>query len=110
LKAKKSIGRRGCECCNPLHEISPTIARAHKVLQRVAATLTIKNAAYGDSAANPLRIFSSADSVEQIKVRIDDKLRRVARGTAFAGEDTLLDLIGYLAILAAIRKEPRWNE
>jgi len=60
--------------------------------------LLAKNAAYGDSALNPVRIFSRADPVEQIRVRIDDKLSRMARGAA-AGEDVVLDLIGYLVLL-----------
>ena len=64
----------------------------------IADLLVEKNEAYGDSALDPLRLFSRADSVEQIKVRIDDKLSRVARGQA-AGEDTTLDLIGYLVLL-----------
>jgi hypothetical protein len=34
-------------------------------------------------------------------VRIDDKLSRIARGQA-AGEDVILDLAGYLAILWAM--------
>jgi hypothetical protein len=57
-----------------------------------------KNRAYGDSALRPLRVFSSAPAIEQIKVRIDDKLSRLSRGTA-SGEDVVLDLIGYLILL-----------
>jgi hypothetical protein len=64
----------------------------------IKAMLLEKNAAYGNSALNPLRVFSKADSAEQIKVRIDDKLSRLARGSA-AGEDTIADLIGYLILL-----------
>ena len=66
------------------------------------ALLLAKNAAYGNSAIQPLRIFSRADSVEQIKVRLDDKLSRLARGTA-AGEDVELDLLGYLILLRVAR-------
>lgn len=61
-----------------------------------------KNAAYGNSAFEPLRIFSKASSVEQILVRIDDKLSRLARGSA-AGEDVEKDLIGYLILLRVAR-------
>ena len=56
-----------------------------------------KNEAYGDSALNPVRIFSKADPLEQLKVRMDDKLSRLARGDE-AGEDVILDLLGYLLI------------
>jgi hypothetical protein len=62
-----------------------------------------KNHAYGDSALDPVRIFSKADPVEQIKVRIDDKLSRLARGAA-AGEDVERDLIGYLVLLRVARR------
>ena len=62
-----------------------------------------KNAAYGNSALDPVRIFSKADPVEQIRVRIDDKLSRLARGQA-AGEDVELDLLGYLVLLRVARR------
>ena len=62
-----------------------------------------KNEAYGDSALNPVRVFSKADPVEQIKVRLDDKLSRLARGSD-AGEDVVLDLIGYLVLLRIAQK------
>jgi hypothetical protein len=59
-----------------------------------------KNRQYGNSATDPIRIFSRADTVEQIKVRIDDKLSRLARGHAgLETEDITMDLIGYLVLL-----------
>lgn len=60
-----------------------------------------KNAKYGNSALNPVRVFSKADNQEQLLVRIDDKLSRIARGAGMdaADEDTLNDLIGYLILL-----------
>ena len=65
-----------------------------------------KNAKYGNSALSPVRVFSKADNVEQLLVRIDDKLSRIARGAGMEAtdEDTLNDLIGYL-ILLKIAKE-----
>ena len=69
---------------------------------QVREMLLAKNAAYGDSAFAPLRMFSRADADEQILVRIDDKISRLLRGSA-AGEDTKLDLIGYLVLLFACR-------
>lgn len=74
--------------------------------QNIADLLVEKNRAYGDSALNPVRIMSKADSVEQIKVRLDDKLSRLARGSE-AGEDVILDLIGYLVLLRIAKKESR---
>lgn len=62
-----------------------------------------KNRAYGDAALRPLRVFSRASSVEQILVRLDDKISRLARGSA-AGEDVELDLMGYLILLRVARR------
>jgi len=96
---------RRCPICSPSAPVSEAVQRAHAFLGRVAATLTEKNLRYGDSAANPLRVFSRAAVDEQLRVRIDDKLSRLARlarGTGEDGEDTLLDLCGYLALLAAV--------
>lgn len=58
-----------------------------------------KNAQYGDSALNPLRVASRASTEEQIRVRIDDKLSRIARGNGEGDEDAWLDLIGYVILL-----------
>lgn len=68
-----------------------------EVLNEVRAMLIQKNQAYGDAALNPVRIFSKVDPMEQLKVRIDDKLSRLARGEN-AGEDVIHDLLGYLVI------------
>lgn len=72
--------------------------------QAIADLLCEKNRAYGDSALKPVRVFSKASSVEQILVRLDDKLSRLSRGSA-AGEDVILDLIGYLVLLRIAKKE-----
>lgn len=60
-----------------------------------------KNAKYGDSALNPVRVFSNSSPVEQLLVRIDDKLSRIKRGAGLLGvdEDVRKDLIGYLVLL-----------
>jgi hypothetical protein len=63
-----------------------------------------KNKAYGNSALDPVRIFSRASKVEQILVRIDDKLSRLSRG-ATAGEDVVRDLLGYLILLRIAQKQ-----
>jgi hypothetical protein len=63
--------------------------------------LLAKNAAYGDAALNPMRVFSDLEAIEGLKVRIDDKLSRIKNaGLCHATEDTLLDLIGYFALLS----------
>lgn len=58
-----------------------------------------KNAGYGNSAIQPERIFSDCDPIQQLKVRIDDKLTRVKRRKNSHTRDTRIDLIGYLILL-----------
>jgi hypothetical protein len=66
--------------------------------EEIKSMLISKNESYGDSAIDPIRIFSKSDTLEQIKVRIDDKLSRISRGSEFYGDNDLDDLIGYLIL------------
>ena len=71
------------------------------VCNDIKELLLYKNKQYGDSALNPSRIFSKASAVEQLLVRIDDKLNRIQKGAGLVGEDedVILDLIGFLVLL-----------
>lgn len=73
--------------------------------QRIARLLVEKNRAYGNSALEPVRIMSSSDAIEQLKVRIDDKLSRFMRGKNYQGDNDLDDLMGYLVLLSIAQKE-----
>jgi hypothetical protein len=64
----------------------------------IAALLLEKNISYGNSALEPIQIFSKANAGNQIDIKIDDKLSRIKRGSEFPGEDTVLDLCGYLVL------------
>jgi hypothetical protein len=67
-----------------------------RISKEVSDLLIAKNKSYGDSALNPTRVFSKADAVEQLLVRID--------GHDWPGDNDIDDLIGYL-ILLKIAKE-----
>lgn len=72
-----------------------------------------KNQKYGNSALDPLRVFSTASPVEQLMVRVDDKLSRIkTSGLSGIDEDTLQDLIGYLVLLkvAVTTDEPQQGD
>jgi hypothetical protein len=64
----------------------------------LADMLIAKNRKYGNSALKPKRIFSKADPLEQLNIRIDDKLSRIASAQADEDEDPEMDLIGYLIL------------
>lgn len=78
------------------------------VCDEIKDLLLQKNKKYGDSALSPTRIFSQSSALEQLLVRIDDKLSRISRGAGLiqSDEDVILDLIGYLVLLRiCIRRE-----
>jgi len=68
------------------------------ITNALAEMLIDKNKKYGNSALEPKRIFSNADPIEQIKVRIDDKLSRMSNQKK-EDEDVVQDLLGYLVLL-----------
>ena len=76
----------------------------YPIVNNITKMLIEKNRKYGNSALKPQRIFSKASAVEQIKVRIDDKLSRMKNQQNDEDEDVISDLIGYL-ILLKIAKE-----
>lgn len=71
----------------------------------LCAFLIEKNKKYGNSALEPMRVFSKAPVNEQLKVRADDKLARILRGDAnLEDEDVLKDLAGYLVLMLVERR------
>jgi len=72
-------------------------------LGTIRTMLLDKNRKYGNSALEPIRVFSKANPLEQIAVRMDDKLSRIKSAQNDDLEDAKLDLIGYL-ILEMIAK------
>ena len=80
-------------------ELTTTIEHIKQLLLR-------KNTQYGDSIFNPVRVFSKGDPIEQIRVRIDDKISRMNSSPHEYIEDTVTDLIGYLIMYQiAMRRE-----
>jgi len=78
-----------------------------ELVDEIKVMLLAKNAQYGDSALQPVRVFSKADTTEQIKVRIDDKINRIVQGndSMESDEDVIKDLIGYLVLLLINMRE-----
>ena len=68
------------------------------ICDQLKELLLEKNRKYGDSALNPVRVFSKTSPIEQIRVRLDDKLSRLRNQQDDEDEDVLTDLIGYLVL------------
>ena len=79
---------------NKFHE------EVHDILQEIEDLLVAKNQKYGNSALEPLGVFSQLSAKEGLLVRIDDKLKRIKNGSLDRDdEDVVNDLIGYLVLL-----------
>ena len=78
-----------------------------RTCDEIREMLLEKNRKYGDSALNPVRIFSQASTIEQLKVRMDDKLSRLRNAQDDEDEDVIADLIGYLILLQVAKMQQR---
>jgi hypothetical protein len=71
-----------------------------QALEEIRDLLIAKNQKYGNSALEPLGVFSQLSAREGLLVRIDDKLKRIKNGSLEKDdEDVVNDLIGYLVLL-----------
>ena len=78
---------------------APSGPKIMRTCLEIMEMLIKKNVSYGDSALSPVRIFAQSDNVEQIKIRIDDKINRIKNNQGFAGDYDIDDKIGYLILL-----------
>lgn len=98
-----------CPCDDPVALGKPDFTPAQeKIIDKcneLKQLLLEKNRKYGNSALEPCRIFSRANAVEQILVRIDDKLNRIKNRQNNEDEDVVMDLAGYLILLMIAREQ-----
>jgi hypothetical protein len=87
------------DCQAPMEEA--IFRKCHEL----AEMLVKKNRSYGNSAAEPAHIFSKASPLEQIDVRIDDKLKRIRDGEEFPGDNDVFDLAGYFILRLIVAEE-----
>jgi len=79
-----------------------------QILIEIKDLLISKNQKYGNSALEPLGVFSHLSAKEGLLVRIDDKLKRIKNGSLDKDdEDVVNDLIGYLVLLKILDSKPR---
>ena len=72
----------------------------NRITKEITELLISKNKAYGNTALNPVNIFSKLDATEALCARLDDKVMRIKnKGITDETEDTVSDLIGYLLLL-----------
>ena len=72
-----------------------------KTCESMARLLVAKNQRYGNSALEPMRVFSQADPADGILVRLDDKLSRIKYASSNhkpLRKNDIADMMGYLVL------------
>lgn len=75
----------------------------NSILNSIGKFLKEKNKRYGNSALEPSNMFFKGNSEEGLRIRIDDKLKRIKNSNVLRKND-IVDLIGYLIILCITKK------
>lgn len=83
--------------------------KLNEVLNSLNDFLVAKNQNYGNSALNPVGIFSKGGAEDGILRRMDDKLNRIKNSDVLRKND-IVDLMGYLAILCINKNWTKFNE
>lgn len=68
-------------------------------LKKLVDHVIEKNRKYGNSALNPIRIMSSSSTIEQLYIRLDDKLNRLINRQDDEDEDIPFDIAGYFILI-----------
>jgi len=72
------------------------------VLDSLTDLLEYKNDKYGNSALEPVNIFSRLDAKDGILLRLDDKIKRIKTRTKYGHpprKNDIVDMMGYLTLL-----------
>ena len=93
------------ELTSEKHSNLDFMSKLYYEVENIVNMLEIKNRKYGNSALNPVRVFSKANAIEQLLVRIDDKISRLQNQQIDEDEDVIDDLIGYLFLLKIAQRE-----
>lgn len=106
----ENLGTFNDETINALIDHAPSGQEIADECLDIMRMLLKKNISYGNSALDPVQVFSQTTAEEQIKIRIDDKINRIKNQQEFESEDTVQDLIGYLVLLKIARERARTNQ
>lgn len=77
---------------------TPTKDKIKIVLSNFSNMLIEKNNRYGNSALNPLEVFTGKTQPLGLGVRLDDKISRIKNSKELRKND-VADLMGYLTLL-----------
>lgn len=78
-------------------ELHPS-AQISQICAQLMGFLQEKNIRYGNSALEPVRVFSKLPADEQLKIRMDDKVSRIINSDELRKND-VVDLMGYMVLI-----------
>jgi len=81
-----------------------------EITKNLGDFLIEKNKRYGDSALNPLNIFSKLSAEFGIRVRLDDKLKRIQNNKDDLRKNDVVDIMGYLVLLCVDKDWKTFDE
>lgn len=92
----------------PVEPLPESARRIAKKCDQLKALLVEKNLAYGNSALDPISLFSKLSPAETMEAALDHKFSRIARGHEYRSENTLMDGAGYMILyMLALEDEER---
>ena len=77
-------------------------ATIESVCDALKEFLLAKNKNYGNSATEPLNIFSNLSNIERMKCRMDEKISRIKNSPCDRVND-YVDLLGYLVLVCKLK-------
>lgn len=80
-----------------------------EVCESLKKFLLEKNKRYGNSALEPINVFSKLSAEEGIKLRMDDKVKRIKNSTELRKND-VIDLTGYLILMCVHKKWTNFDD
>lgn len=83
---------------NTYNMYTETQVKISAVYDSLKSLVIYKNEKYGNSALEPLGIFSKNSSTNSILIRLDDKLQRIKNANELRKND-VCDIMGYLCLL-----------
>jgi len=78
--------------------MTETQEKIKAIIGSIYNTIIEKNKRYGNSALDPMKVFSKLEANEGIMQRLDDKLSRIKNSDELRKND-VFDLVGYLVLL-----------
>ena len=90
-------------------EINNAQNNLKEVCESLKLFLLEKNKRYGNSALEPINVFSKLSPEEGMKLRMDDKVKRIKNSNELRKND-VVDLAGYLMLICVQRGWTKFDD